>query len=51
LNKQKLDLLDSAQWEAKLGVAVSGYFLQRMKTKWGGCMLATLRAKAALPVH
>jgi len=24
-------------WEAKLGVKVSGYFLQRMKTKWGGC--------------
>lgn len=26
-----------AQWEAKLGVRVSGYFLQRMKTKWGSC--------------
>ena len=26
-----------AKWEAKLGVKVSGYFLQRMKTKWGGC--------------
>jgi predicted metal-dependent hydrolase len=25
------------KWEAKLGVAVSEYFLQRMKTKWGGC--------------
>jgi len=25
------------KWEAKLGVSVSGYFLQRMKTKWGGC--------------
>ena len=25
------------KWEAKLGVAVCGYFLQRMKTKWGGC--------------
>lgn len=25
------------KWEAKLGVTVSGYFLQRMKTKWGGC--------------
>ena len=23
--------------ELKLGVKVSGYFLQRMKTKWGGC--------------
>jgi predicted metal-dependent hydrolase len=26
-----------AKWEAKLGVAVNGYYLQRMKTKWGGC--------------
>lgn len=26
-----------SKWEAKLGVAASGYFLQRMKTKWGGC--------------
>jgi predicted metal-dependent hydrolase len=25
------------KWERKLGVKVSGYFLQRMKTKWGGC--------------
>jgi predicted metal-dependent hydrolase len=25
------------KWERKLGVVVSGYFLQRMKTKWGGC--------------
>lgn len=25
------------KWEEKLGVKVSGYFLQRMKTKWGGC--------------
>lgn len=25
------------KWEKKLGVKVSGYFLQRMKTKWGGC--------------
>ena len=25
------------KWEAKFGVTVSGYFLQRMKTKWGGC--------------
>ena len=25
------------KWEAKLGVKVSGYFLQRMKTKWGSC--------------
>ncbi len=25
------------KWEPKLGVAVAGYFLQRMKTRWGGC--------------
>jgi predicted metal-dependent hydrolase len=25
------------KWEAKLGVRVARYFLQRMKTKWGGC--------------
>jgi predicted metal-dependent hydrolase len=25
------------KWEPKLGVKVSRYFLQRMKTKWGGC--------------
>lgn len=25
------------KWEAKLSVTVSGYFLQRMKTKWGSC--------------
>lgn len=25
------------KWEASLGVAVAGYFLQRMKTKWGSC--------------
>jgi predicted metal-dependent hydrolase len=24
-------------WGPKLGVEVAGYFLQRMKTKWGGC--------------
>ena len=26
-----------ALWEPKLGVEVAGYFLQRMKTKWGSC--------------
>jgi predicted metal-dependent hydrolase len=26
-----------AKWEAKLGVKVSRYFLQRMKTNWGSC--------------
>lgn len=25
------------RWELKLGVEVNGYFLQRMKTKWGSC--------------
>lgn len=25
------------KWERKLGVTVRGYFLQRMKTKWGSC--------------
>jgi predicted metal-dependent hydrolase len=25
------------KWEARTGVTVSAYFLQRMKTKWGGC--------------
>jgi predicted metal-dependent hydrolase len=25
------------KWEGKLKVSVSGYFLQRMKTKWGSC--------------
>jgi len=26
-----------AKWELRLGVKVAGYFLQRMKTKWGSC--------------
>jgi predicted metal-dependent hydrolase len=26
-----------ATWERRLGVVVSGYFLQRMKTRWGAC--------------
>ena len=25
------------KWETRLEVEVSGYYLQRMKTKWGGC--------------
>ena len=25
------------KWEKRLGIEVAGYFLQRMKTKWGGC--------------
>jgi predicted metal-dependent hydrolase len=26
-----------AEWEQRIGVKVAGYFLQRMKTKWGSC--------------
>lgn len=26
-----------AHWEQRIGVKVEGYFLQRMKTKWGSC--------------
>ena len=26
-----------AKWEGKLKVEAGGYFLQRMKTKWGSC--------------
>jgi predicted metal-dependent hydrolase len=26
-----------AKWEPTMGVKVAGYFLQRMKTKWGSC--------------
>lgn len=26
-----------AKWEPRLGVNVNGYFLRRMKTKWGSC--------------
>lgn len=26
-----------SKWEPKIGVSVSNYFLQRMKTKWGSC--------------
>jgi predicted metal-dependent hydrolase len=25
------------KWEEKLDISVEAYFLQRMKTKWGGC--------------
>ena len=25
------------KWEPKLGVSAHAYYLQRMKTKWGGC--------------
>ena len=38
------------KWERKLGVKVSRYFLQRMKTKWGGCnpKSATIRLNTEL---
>jgi len=29
------------KWETKLGVKVTGYFVQRMKTKWGSCNYRT----------
>lgn len=29
-----------SRWELRLGVSVSRYFLQRMKTKWGSCNAA-----------
>ena len=35
LHKSVRELI--ARWEPKLGVDVAGYFLQRMKTKWGSC--------------
>jgi len=35
LHEAVLDLI--RKWEPRLGVKVSRYFLQRMKTKWGGC--------------
>tara|TARA_R110002072_G_scaffold303107_2_gene493830 strand:- start:111119 stop:111838 length:720 start_codon:yes stop_codon:yes gene_type:complete len=29
-----------SKWESKLNVSVNGYYLQRMKTKWGSCNAA-----------
>lgn len=39
-----------ARWESTLGVKVSRYFLQRMKTRWGGCNHAarTIRLNSEL---
>jgi predicted metal-dependent hydrolase len=43
MNKWHRSLLHSVvpplirKWESQLNVVVDGYFLQRMKTKWGGC--------------
>ena len=38
------------KWEARLGVTCKGYFLQRMKTRWGGCNAAkqTIRLNTEL---
>jgi predicted metal-dependent hydrolase len=33
------------KWEPRIGVKVSGYYLQRMKTKWGGCNHRTGRIR------
>ena len=33
------------KWEIRLGVSVAGYFLQRMKTKWGGCNYETRKIR------
>lgn len=39
-----------AQWERRIGVRVSRYFLQRMKTRWGGCnhVASTIRLNTEL---
>jgi predicted metal-dependent hydrolase len=39
-----------AQWQPRLGVQVSGYFLQRMKTQWGSCntVLGNIRLNTEL---
>ncbi len=38
------------KWEPKLGVTVAGYFLQRMKTRWGSCnpVAGTIRLNTEL---
>jgi predicted metal-dependent hydrolase len=38
------------KWEARIGVKVRGYFLQKMKTKWGSCnpRRATIRLNTEL---
>ena len=39
-----------AKWQPRLGVQVSGYFLQRMKTQWGSCnpVLGNIRINTEL---
>lgn len=39
-----------AKWEPNLGVRVKGYFLRRMKTKWGSCnhRMGTIRLNTEL---
>jgi len=34
-----------SKWEQKLGVKVSAYFLQKMKTKWGSCNYRSARIR------
>lgn len=34
-----------AKWEPRLGVSVTAYFLQRMKTKWGSCNVRARRIR------
>ena len=33
------------KWSAKLGVSVAGYFVQRMKTRWGSCNRVAKRVR------
>jgi predicted metal-dependent hydrolase len=39
-----------AKWEPRIGVRVEGYFVQRMKTKWGSCnhVAGTIRLNTEL---
>ena len=48
LHAQVPDLI--AKWQPRLGVQVSGYFLQRMKTQWGSCnpVLGNIRINTEL---
>ena len=36
------------KWEARLGIEVAGYFLQRMKTKWGGAAIVVPETSASI---
>ena len=39
------------KWEAKLGIKVAGYFLQRMKTKWGGGGAAIVAPETSVSIR